>query len=255
MKTVIPSIAATACVATVKHLYRNCHNAAACMAASIAIHAAVIGMAAWINVPPETSAKAAPVYFFETFEEAVPVTSPSQATSPPPEAGNPENIYLPSESNEPDAMDLSSATGPHMEMETQPEEIHLVDVNMELTPDDFSEPAENPEMPDDEMHETPEKTSMREHIHVVAAPQALGRIVPAYPRSARRRRHEGNVVLDIIVSQGGDVVDVAVAESSGYQELDAAALDAARNARFAPATKDGLAIEGRIRLAIWFKLK
>lgn len=90
---------------------------------------------------------------------------------------------------------------------------------------------------------------------VVSAPMALNRIVPIYPRSARRRGQEGVVTLEITVSDSGAVTKADVIGSSGHSNLDHAAVSAVNTARFAPATEDGVRIEGRLRLTFEFKLR
>ena len=103
--------------------------------------------------------------------------------------------------------------------------------------------------------EEPAETAQEERAKVVSDPIALNRIVPTYPRSARRKGHEGRVTVEIAVADDGAVADVEVVASSGYAELDAAALGAARSARFAPATVDGVGVSGRLRLTFDFRLR
>ena len=95
----------------------------------------------------------------------------------------------------------------------------------------------------------------QEQARVVSEPRALNKIVPVYPRSARRRGREGVVTLEISVSDSGDVSDAAVVGGSGYGDLDSAAISAVRTAKFAPATEDGVQVEGRLRLTFEFRLK
>ena len=90
---------------------------------------------------------------------------------------------------------------------------------------------------------------------VVSEPMALNRIVPTYPRSARRRGREGVVTIEIVVSGSGAVTKVDVIGSSGHSDLDSAAVSAVKTAHFAPATEDGVQVEGRLRLTFEFKLK
>lgn len=54
----------------------------------------------------------------------------------------------------------------------------------------------------------------------------------SYPRAAYLRKHEGTVVLLMVVSPDGLVAEVEVIESSGHRLLDRAALIAARGYRF-----------------------
>lgn len=98
-------------------------------------------------------------------------------------------------------------------------------------------------------------TVQQEQSRVVSEPRALNRIVPVYPRSARRRGREGTVTLEILVSDSGEVSDAAVVGGSGHDDLDSAAVSAVRTARFAPATEDGVKVHGRLRLTFEFKLK
>ena len=89
----------------------------------------------------------------------------------------------------------------------------------------------------------------------MSAPRALNKILPRYPRSARRKGHEGSVTVEVEVNESGEVSASGVVSSSGHRELDDAALDAVETIRFAPATKDGLNVGGRIRLTFEFKLQ
>lgn len=76
----------------------------------------------------------------------------------------------------------------------------------------------------------------------------------AYPIDALRRHDQGTVVLRVLVSATGNVLDVAVAHSSGSARLDRAALAAVRNWRFRPATEGGMAQSAWARVPITFDL-
>ncbi|KAG9586036.1 hypothetical protein KCV01_g13577, partial [Aureobasidium melanogenum] len=60
---------------------------------------------------------------------------------------------------------------------------------------------------------------------------------PRYPMSALRAHREGQVVLDVTVTPEGDVMGVAVGQTSGDLDLDRAAQDAVRRWRFAAADR------------------
>lgn len=60
---------------------------------------------------------------------------------------------------------------------------------------------------------------------------------PNYPSSAKNRHLEGNVTVLYKVNADGSVDEVSVSNSSGYEILDEAALDAAREDSFAPARR------------------
>jgi len=88
---------------------------------------------------------------------------------------------------------------------------------------------------------------------VQAAARAL--IRPVYPVGARRRGEEGRVVLEVTVLATGRTGDPAILMPSGFAELDRAALNAIRRARFAPATRRGVPVSSRIRLTFIFNLR
>lgn len=97
--------------------------------------------------------------------------------------------------------------------------------------------------------------SPEERAKVVSDPTALNRITPKYPRSARRKGHEGRVTVEISVTPEGRTATAGIVASCGHPELDDAAIDAVLNARFAPATEDGAPVHGRLRLTFEFKLQ
>jgi protein TonB len=69
------------------------------------------------------------------------------------------------------------------------------------------------------------------------------KVEPAYPPTSRRLGEEGRVVVNVYVLADGRVGDVQVLTSSGYERLDAAALQhVRRNWRFDPAIRGGAAV-------------
>ncbi len=60
-----------------------------------------------------------------------------------------------------------------------------------------------------------------------------------YPSAALAAHHEGTVILTVEVLPSGDVGDVQVKTSSGYDELDRAAVGMAKNWQFTGALRDG----------------
>ncbi len=77
---------------------------------------------------------------------------------------------------------------------------------------------------------------------------------PVFPAAARRDQREGDVRLRLWISPAGDVTRAEVVESSGYADLDQAAVDAALRWRFRPATRDGVAVEFVARQTVQFRL-
>jgi len=79
---------------------------------------------------------------------------------------------------------------------------------------------------------------------VDAEPLAIQSPEPAYPESARRFRIEGSVVIDMLVSESGDIIDVRTVKGiDGYPAFERAAESAVRKWRFRPATKDGVPVK------------
>ena len=88
-----------------------------------------------------------------------------------------------------------------------------------------------------------------------APPKPKRNIKPDYPKGARQRGEQGDVVLEIRVNAEGMVDGVKVAVSSGFAELDEAAIKAARTARFSPARSGHDAVASTARLTLSFKLR
>ena len=79
-------------------------------------------------------------------------------------------------------------------------------------------------------------------------------IQPKYPPQAVRARHEGTVILLILVGTDGSPKDIKVEKSSGYRELDRSAMDPAKQWRFNPTVRDGKKVEGYARVPVTFNL-
>src|ERR1019366_6158630 len=78
---------------------------------------------------------------------------------------------------------------------------------------------------------------------------------PAYPAIARRRAQQGTVTVSVLVGADGSVERAEVADSSGFDALDDAALETARSRwRFVPARHGGLAVESWVLVPIRFAL-
>jgi protein TonB len=75
---------------------------------------------------------------------------------------------------------------------------------------------------------------------------------PAYPASALPDREAGAVVLAVVVAADGSVEKISPVKSSGFQDLDEAAVASVMNWRFVPATKDGKATEGSTLVQVMF---
>ncbi|MEO0092456.1 MAG: TonB family protein [candidate division WOR-3 bacterium] len=70
-------------------------------------------------------------------------------------------------------------------------------------------------------------------VEVKPQPQYIPK--PQYPELARAAGIEGQVVVKALVDVDGKIIEVEILKSSGNSSLDAAALEAARQATFTPA--------------------
>jgi TonB family protein len=88
-----------------------------------------------------------------------------------------------------------------------------------------------------------------------AIPSSAMKNWPVYPPAARAAHREGVVLLSVKISAQGAPLEVKLAKSSSFPDLDAAAVAAVRNWQFQPATSNGAAIETTVNLPINFSLK
>ena len=228
------------------------------LTASIMFHAAVVGALVWRYTPDARPQEPEPIYF-EILEEALVDES----------AGEPENQVEaepqeveeePPQAQEAVEQEVQEAIEAQVEEETalDPQIAEVVELQTQEVIEPQTQEVVEPQIPEEsapELLEAPQSSADTEHAAVVSPPTALNRITPVYPRSARRKGREGCVTLDVRVSPEGNVVDADIVASSGFADLDHAALDAASSARFAPATQDDAPIEGCVRLTFDFKLK
>lgn len=89
-----------------------------------------------------------------------------------------------------------------------------------------------------------------------SAPQLTYRAQPAYPESLRRKNATGTVGVSFVVGADGSVTSASVDSSSGYPEMDAAALEAVYEYTFAPALNEaGKPVACRNHTNIHFALR
>ena len=66
----------------------------------------------------------------------------------------------------------------------------------------------------------------------------LNCVEPKYPKLALRRGYEGVLKLEVIILKSGLVKEVFIRESTGFEILDKAGVNAALNSKFYPLTKE-----------------
>lgn len=78
---------------------------------------------------------------------------------------------------------------------------------------------------------------------------------PVYPAASRRNQEQGTVTLRVQVRADESVGFVDVKAGSGFARLDAAAVDAAKRAKYAAAkTKSGKGVDSVLVVPVAFKL-
>ncbi len=76
---------------------------------------------------------------------------------------------------------------------------------------------------------------------------------PAYPAQSRRLKEEGTVLLLVRVSVEGTPLSVEIRNSSGFERLDEAGLQAVRQWRFVPAKRGSENVAASVLVPIQFK--
>ena len=77
---------------------------------------------------------------------------------------------------------------------------------------------------------------------------------PKYPIQAIRQQQEGIVKLKILVGTDGSPLKIELSDSSGHRSLDRAAIAAARQWKFNPATENGVPRQGWVIIPVAFNL-
>jgi TonB family protein len=87
----------------------------------------------------------------------------------------------------------------------------------------------------------------------VTAPRAIYEPDPEYSEEARKVKHQGTVILTIVVDSAGHPRDVRIARSLGMG-LDEKAIEAVQRWKFAPGVKDGVPVAVRVNIEVNFRL-
>jgi protein TonB len=81
-------------------------------------------------------------------------------------------------------------------------------------------------------------------------PRALREIVPDYPEDADRQRLSGKVRLQLKLEADGRVSDIEIVHADPPEVFDESVLKAFRNARFAPAQKNGHPVRALVLIEV-----
>ena len=120
---------------------------------------------------------------------------------------------------------------------------------------EIPKPVEKPTLPEFRAPHPAPVTPAPVQARVDAPPRPKRAIRPDYPKGSRQRGEQGDVVVEMMVNPQGEVDEATVVSSSGFVELDEAALRAVRFAKFTPARSGGETVASIARITLAFKLK
>ena len=124
--------------------------------------------------------------------------------------------------------------------------------------EDSSEPLPSPSREPSAEQETKQVakySSLSEGEVTLIHPKYAENPKPVYPREARKKGFQGEVVLKVEVLSNGLVGQVEVKKSSGHEILDRSALSAVKHWKFSPAARGENAISSWVNIPIKFQLQ
>lgn len=128
----------------------------------------------------------------------------------------------------------------------------IEELPVEPVPEDIAVPVNPPPEPPPAAPSTPQE---EEEVGLEEATALEGNEPPLYPSGPRRRNLEGRLTLRLSIDETGKVVDAVVAESSGVESFDKAALKALSTWSFNPARMGQRTVPSELLVPVEFKLK
>jgi periplasmic protein TonB len=129
----------------------------------------------------------------------------------------------------------------------------------------ISEPVNAPETPPTPEVVMPKAPVVAEVPKVAPQPEVieppkfgvayLNNPAPNYPSSSRRAGETGRVLLRVLVSTNGSAETVELENSSGFERLDEAAINAVKKWRFIPAKRSNQAVSAYVLVPVKFSLE
>ncbi len=221
--------------------------------AAHAVLAALLGVCLTVSPNPVTLAQLDVTSVELSFAEDESDTAPVAPVLPlpPPEPPTPRE-EIPEPEREPLPKTLPALLPPEPDAVKLPEPPTEQAPKLDLPkkpPEKKSEPKRVAEVP------APVPPVAPRQAKVDAPPSPRKAIKPDYPRGARQRGEEGDVVVELRVTARGTVERVSIVTSSGFPELDDAALRAVKSARFTPAKRGDTSVPSTARMTLTFRLK
>lgn len=228
------------------------------VACALAFHAALVFGAAsfgWMSPDatalPELDLTSVELSFSETPDEtAAPVSSPppSPAVEPTPPPPPQPTVDIPPPPPVIESMQLP----PPPTVEPPPPQMRHAEIPNPPEPT-IPEPQPEPAVAAPPTPSAPAPSQAR--VTVDKPPSPRRRIRPEYPKGARQRGEEGDVTLELGVTAEGTVDDVRIVASCGFAELEQAAIQSVKRARFSPARRGTENVPSTARITLTFRLK
>jgi TonB family protein len=103
--------------------------------------------------------------------------------------------------------------------------------------------------------ENPDRTNAKPLTPDMVAPKAVKTVDPIFPLAAHVFKVSGVLVLEVVITTDGDVVDPAILEPLPAPTLSYVALEAVRRWKFEPGKMDGEAVDVIFNLSVNYKLR
>lgn len=229
-----------------------------------------------VVLPPPEVAKEKPVEKKETKVKKTAVASKSKAASSHPQA-HASHSNVPQPHIAVAAGDRGGDSGPAVEEGNGKTGVVPVDPNAgkPVAPTEPAKPVEQPVKPVVTEQPKPDKpvvtapakpveqpkppvptapVAPKEPVFTAAQPIDDSQPKPTIPDELRSDALDKTFVAECTVGEDGAPMAVKAVQSTGNDELDRRALDAARKWRFKPATKDGQPVIGKVRIFIEFQV-
>ena len=228
------------------------------LACALAAHAALVTGAAYLGwfssngtTLPELDMTSVDLSFSKTPED-----SAAPAAQPPPPPVEPQPPTPPPPALEPTPPPPAVEFPPPPAVEPPPPPAIEPPPTPDIKPPP-PKPREDPPPRPQPPAATPPPAPAPSHARIAVdkPPSPYRRIKPEYPKGARQRGEEGDVTLELDVSARGTVDDVRIIASCGFTELEQAAIQAVKRARFTPARRGSANVPATARLTLTFRLK
>jgi len=130
----------------------------------------------------------------------------------------------------------------------------LLTIQREGPPEPLPSPSRSPSA-EEETTQVAKYPSLSEGEAILVHPKYAENPKPLYPREARKKGFQGEVVLKVEVLSNGLVGQVEVKNSSGHEILDRSALSAVKQWKFFPAKRGESTISSWVNIPIKFQLQ